>query len=171
MIAAVAAGAVALAGRGGSDETNALVAAGCTTRKLPDQGAGHTETLPAGFKYNSTPATSGPHHPQWAVWNLYESPLDEINVVHNLEHGGMVVQYGDGVPEGTAAKLAEWYRDDPNGVLVAPRPSLGDRIALTAWTQLAMCPRFDEDALNEFRDAYRGQGPERFPLDVLQPGT
>ena len=48
---------------------------------------------------------------------------------------------------------------------------LGDKIALTAWTQLATCTRFDEKAFSAFRDAFRGKGPERFPVSSLKPGT
>ncbi len=56
-------------------------------------------------------------------------------------------------------------------MLLAPLPSLGNRIALTAWTHLATCARFDQSAYTAFRDAYRAKGPERFPLSALEPGT
>jgi hypothetical protein len=63
--------------------------------------------------------------------------------------------------------------------------SLGDRIALTAWTgdpakyyrngyygigHVAICPRFDEKAFKKFRDAYRGKGPEGISLSFDKPG-
>jgi len=54
---------------------------------------------------------------------------------------------------------------------MAPLPKLGDKIALTAWTHLASCSTFDESAFKAFRDAYRGKGPERFPVSQLTPGT
>ena len=46
-----------------------------------------------------------------------------------------------------------------------------NKVALTAWTHHALCPRFDEAAFKAFRDAYRGKGPERFPVSSLMPGT
>ena len=63
--------------------------------------------------------------------------------------------------------------------------SLGDKIALTAWTSLpgtyyvngdygighvAICPNFNEHAFTVFRDAYRGKGPEGIPLSDDEPG-
>jgi hypothetical protein len=34
-----------------------------------------------------------------------------------------------------------------------------------------VCPTFDEKAFSAFRDAYRGKGPERYPVDTLTPGA
>ena len=35
---------------------------------------------------------------------------------------------------------------------------------------IATCPHFNEKAFTAFRDAFRGKGPERFPLSALAPG-
>jgi hypothetical protein len=105
------------------------------------------------------------------VWNAYDEPVPELALVHNLEHGGIVVQYGARVPRGAVSAILSWYRSDPVGLVVAPLPALGDRIALTAWTRLATCRRFDAEAFGAFRDAYRFHGPERVPRRTLEPGT
>ena len=91
--------------------------------------------------------------------------------VHNLEHGGVIVQYGDQVDAVTRDRLRAFYDDSPNAMLLAPLPALGSKIALTAWTRLATCERFDESAFSAFRSAYRGNGPERFRIGDLAPGT
>jgi hypothetical protein len=64
-----------------------------------------------------------------------------------------------------------------------PEPELGKAIALGAWTadssgdgefgtgHLAKCSTVDTDAFNQFVDAYRGNGPEGTPLDLLRPGS
>ena len=64
-------------------------------------------------------------------------------------------------------------------------PSLGNKIALTAWTALpgnyytngnygighiAICSKFDQKAFAAFRSAYRGKGPEGVPLSADEPG-
>jgi hypothetical protein len=172
---AVAAGAVGIAlavgGGSGSDEG---VAGACTRQTFDMQGQRHVEELPENFEYNSTPATSGQHHPTPAIWNVYDQPVPEIRAVHNLEHGGVVVQYGEDVPPATVQEIVDWYAEDPNGMIVAPREDLGNKIALTAWTRLATCTTFDEDAFSDFRDDYRGpegEAPEKFPLEDLTPGT
>ena len=104
----------------------------------------------------------------------YDEPVQEIKVVHNLEHGGVIVQYGPEVSAQTLRDIVAWYRDDPNGLVVAPlppalleeKPELSDEIALTAWTYLQTCKRFNDEAFSNFVDLHRGNGPERFPVSV-----
>jgi len=65
-------------------------------------------------KYNSFPSTSGPHYIQPAPWNFYDSPLDsEVRAVHNLEHGGIVIQWGGPVPTATVEQLRGFWQDSP----------------------------------------------------------
>jgi Protein of unknown function (DUF3105) len=187
-VAAIAAGAVvaAVVLGGGSSTDETLRAAGCTIEKKPAQGRQHVQQLARGFKYNTFPPTSGPHYPVPATWDIYTEPVEQFRLVHNLEHGGLIVQYGSDVPESAVAEIREWYLDDPNGIIVAPLPALGDKIALAAWTApdaapgqvpgpgqgvLAKCTGFDEAAFDAFKDTYGFRGPERFPRDSLVPGT
>jgi hypothetical protein len=187
LVAAAAVG-IAMALRGGGGESASGVDGPCVLQTFPPMGRQHVEKLSAGFQYNSFPPTSGPHYPPGpkapVVWNLYDAPLDEVAVVHNLEHGGIVVQYGSRVPQSTVQNIVAWYSDSPEGMVVAPLPppseipaktpqQVDDRIFLTAWTHLATCSTFSEEAFSDFRDAYRGptgDAPEKFPLSALQPG-
>ena len=54
-------------------------------------------------------------------------------------------------------------------MLVAPLPKLGDKIALTAWTQWAECTHFNQNAFSKFRSAFRYHAPESgvFPKSAL----
>ncbi|HVM18112.1 MAG TPA: DUF3105 domain-containing protein [Gaiellaceae bacterium] len=168
------------------DGAAAFTDAGCEVETYPSQGQDHVEELPEGFEYNSFPPTTGPHHGVPAPWGTYDEPVDPLRLVHNLEHGGVVVQYGDEVQQTEIDAILEWYRDDPNGKIVAPLPALENDIALTAWTApetpegqetnvgegvVARCPRFDRDAFDAFKERYGFRGPERFPRDVLTPGA
>ena len=152
------------------DIAPAMEAAGCTYRTFPNEGRTHVTELDAKVDYKTFPPTSGPHYAIPAVWDIYDRPINELQAVHNLEHGGIVIQYGSDVPQAQIARIAQFYRDDPNGMLVAPLPALKDQIALTAWTHMAKCKTFDEQAFSTFRDAFRGRGPERFSVDDLRPG-
>ena len=188
LVAAVVVGLLAaFRGGGGGEAANGSLGP-CTFETFPPMGRQHVNKLSPGFQYNSFPPTSGPHYPPGpkapTVWNIYDSPVDEVALVHNLEHGGVVVQYGSKVPQATVALIAQWYQASPLGMVVAPLPALADmhatapanaesRVFLTAWTHVATCTGFDEDAFSKFRDAYRGPGgdaPEKFPLEALQPG-
>jgi hypothetical protein len=184
----VAVAAVALAGGGSASAQSVLTDAGCTVRSFPAQEGQHVETLPKGFEYNSSPPTSGPHNALPATFDVYDEPVSGIHVIHNLEHGGVLVQYGDDVPDAQVGAIVDWYRDDPEGLIVAPRPANGSKITLATWMApgaapdgfksnaegsgvLATCPSFDESAFEAFKDDYGFHGPEGFPRDLLRPGT
>jgi uncharacterized protein DUF3105 len=188
LVAATAVGiAMELRGGGGGGQASG-VDGPCVRQTFASQGRLHVDKLSEGFEYNSFPPTSGQHYPPGprapVVWNLYETPLDEVALVHNLEHGGIAVQYGSGVPEQAVQQIVAWYTESPEGIVVAPLPVLADtaakappgvdkKIFLTAWTHLASCSTFSEDAFTNFRDDYRGptgDAPEKFPLASLQPG-
>jgi hypothetical protein len=162
----------------------AMEDAGCTHRTFPAQPAGVHITNPNATpkEWNSFPPTSGPHFGQWVIWGEYNEPVRLAEAVHNLEHGGIVMYYGEDVPAAEVEKLRAFWRDDPAAMLLAPLPRLGNKIAVTAWYTpnpgeengqgiLAECTRFDEGAFESFRDAYRFMGPERIPPESLQPGS
>ena len=175
---------------GSDDEVDVAAtmrAAGCTVQVVPAAVGDHTAEQDATSdpKWNTNPPTSGPHYPVPAVYGEYDTPLKISQVVHNLEHGAMFVLYGPDVPDATVAQLREFYSEDVTGMLLAPLPSLGDEIALGAWTvpddfepggtngtaYLAKCKTFDEGAFGKFRDELRFRGPERFPPEQLKPGV
>ena len=170
---------------GGGDTPSAATAireAGCTMREVPATGTGnHVTATPPRSTYNTWPPTSGPHHPQYAPYDVYTDPVEQLRLVHNLEHGAVVIQYGDDVPPAEVDAVVEWYREDPNGIVVAPLPELGRDITLGAWTteddddpgtgHLARCQTFERSAFDAFKNAYAFRGPERFPEELLAPGT
>jgi Protein of unknown function (DUF3105) len=161
---------VLTSGGGGSGAlAKTMRAAGCTLKTYPSQGQRHV-ALNYKFKYNSFPPTSGPHYFQPLLWGVYDAPVRQIQEVHNLEHGGIVIQYGSKVPRSTVDELTSFYQSDANALILAPLPALGNKIALGAWTHLATCTSFDEKAFKAFRDEYRYHGPEHFPPSDLEPG-
>jgi hypothetical protein len=168
--------------------TEQLKAAGCTLQIADAERSGnHVTSPPKRSVYNTWPPTSGPHYPVPPPWGLYDEPVEQFRTVHNLEHGGVVVQYGKNVPQTDVDEIASWWRNDPNGIIVAPFPELADTITLAAWVSpeatggesergrgyLAKCTAFDKKAFDEFRDAYGFRGPEsaQFPRDSLTPGN
>jgi Protein of unknown function (DUF3105) len=171
-------------GRGGGPDVAAVMKeAGCTLQEYPGVARNHINNPAAQPKsWNSFPPTSGPHYVTPAVYDFYNDAVQLARVLHNLEHGGVYMLYGPKTPSDTSSKLREIYDKDPRGLVVAPLPKLGDKIALGAWTsskpgtsdlgtgRLAKCTKVDAKAFETFIDAYRGKGPEGFPLDALQPG-
>jgi hypothetical protein len=172
---------VALAGGGGSG-SSAISSKYCVEQSYPGLSPEHLGSPDAKVKYNSFPPSSGPHYQQPAPWGLYPDPIKQPILVHNLEHGGIVIQYGSDVSEDDVKKLQSFYQDDPYGLVVAPLPKLGTKIALTAWNEpvyesgadsgfkdadpgngyVLTCTRFDSKASGEFRDKRRNKAGERF---------
>jgi hypothetical protein len=185
-VLALAIGLVVIVAAGGSsspttsDVEVAMKAAGCTFKTVKGDSAGHHVTkLTAKIEYNTFPPSSGTHYFEPAVWDFYTEPVNPIQAVHNLEHGGVVIWWGEQVPQSTIDQLRSFYLKAPVSMLGTPLKGLGTKVALSAWTKdsdgihgrVAVCPRFDEKAFAAFRDAYRGKGPEAVPMSFNQPGT
>ena len=187
---------IILASSGGSSKVNdaglatTLAKAGCTLKayKSPPHAADHSDvpTLQARVHWNSFPPSNGAHYARPAVWGYYEEPVNPRLVVHNQEHGGVIIWWGNRVPAATIDELRRFYQSSPDSMFGTPLPGLGDKVALTAWTgdpnryfrngyygdgHVAVCPRFDKKAFTVFRDAYRGKGPEGIPESFNKPGT
>jgi hypothetical protein len=122
----------------------------------PSQGNAHIEsaTMPHA-DYNTDPPTSGPHLPYVAPWGVHTTPIPRELQVHNLEDGGVLVQYNCECPE-LVAKLKAIVQRYERHVVLAPYPGMKSRIALTAWARLDQLDEFDEARITRFIDAYQG---------------
>jgi hypothetical protein len=160
-----------------------LQAAGCTLKvgATPGYpGNSHSVTDPNGTSpvWTTDPPTSGPHYGIAAIFGIYQDELQIARVVHNLEHGGVYILYGEDVPDATVDQLRAFYDDHQTGTIMAPLDRLGDQFALGAWVNegdlnngyLAKCTTFDEDAVSSFFSALQFRGPERFDPADLRPG-
>jgi hypothetical protein len=188
---------VVLTSGGGSGGSSAKVqslmqAAGCTFKtvdaSIPKGQDTHVNSLTKQLPWNTFPPSNGQHYPAWAVWGFYTKPVNPRMVVHNEEHGGVVLWWGPDVPAATVEKLNTLYSEDPAGMVGTPIAGLGKKVAITAWTgdptkytrngyygqgHIAVCPSYDDKtaaAFRAFRDAYRGHGPEGIPMSANQPG-
>ncbi len=134
------------------------------TRPLPgtsvaDLGNEHipSATTPH-IAYNSKPPTSGPHLDPKADWGIHDQQISDELQLHNLEDGGVLVQYdcdgqdcSDLVNQLTA--VAEKYKDK---VIVAPYSGLDQKIVLTAWNRIDAFDEFDEKRITAFINSFRG---------------
>jgi hypothetical protein len=132
-------------------------------QEMPDEGRDH---VPDGteVEYDSEPPTSGPHYARWAPPDIYREVIADELLVHNLEHGHIVVYYEPGrISTESATKITELtdrYDGQWDAVLAVPRPGMDAELTLTAWTYKMELDEFDEELIDAFVDAYRGKGPE-----------
>jgi hypothetical protein len=118
--------------------------------------------------YNSNPPTSGWHYGGGtAPWGVQTQPIADELSVHNLEHGGIVIHYRQGLDQATVDQLTtlarELQQQSPCIVLV-PRPAdkmTESPIAVTAWTWLLRLDSFDAGKIRAFFRAHVDQGPEK----------
>ncbi len=124
--------------------------------------------------YSSVPAASGPHWDPSGVanWGAYESPQNETQLIHNLEHGGIVIWYdADALDAEQVQELGSYVEGQvASGIsgrfkfIVSPwggSEPLGAAVAVTAWRHLLQLETFDMDAIRAFADAnYLRHAPE-----------
>jgi hypothetical protein len=132
------------------------VAADLPGVQFSDQGNRHLGSAQEPHEpYNSDPPTSGPHLSYVAPWGVHARPIIPELQVHNLEDGGVLVQYNCQCPE-LVMKLRAIVERYDKYVVLAPYPSMKSRIALTAWTRLETLDDIDEKRIIRFIDAFRG---------------
>jgi len=124
--------------------------------QLPDQGNLHIASADSPHvPYNSDPPTSGPHLPYIAPWGVHTRPIGRELQVHNLEDGGVLVQYNCECPD-LVVKLKTIAQRYDKHVILAPYHDMKPKIALTAWTRIDTLEAFDEARVTRFIETYRG---------------
>lgn len=128
-----------------------------------DQGREHIQPGAEHPPYNSNPPTSGWHYDAPADWGVYKEELPQEQLIHNLEHGGIVIQYRTDIDPEIQEKLEELKNSEFEcKLVVAPNDNLEKLIALSAWTRLYTSDAFDEETVKNFIRKYRSSGPEGF---------
>lgn len=116
-------------------------------------------------EYSTSPATSGDHWATPISCGFYEDGLSDERIVHNLEHGNIVVSYNlaseeevdqlrdslESIGKNAIWGVARSYDKIPSGT-----------VALAAWGVLDTMQEVDNDRIKTFFDTYSGAlGPER----------
>ena len=86
---------------------------------------------------------------------MHTRPIARELQIHNLEDGGVMVQYGCECPDLVEKLKAIVVRYDRQ-VILAPYPGLKSKIALTAWTRIDAFDELDAARIVRFIAAYRG---------------
>lgn len=121
-----------------------LRGAGCELGTYPLEKAEHVDTVDE-LDHKSFPPTSGHHFEVWAPFGLYDEPVADAYAVHNLEHGGVTVWFGNGVPQEDQDAIAALLDQDEKW-LVAPRTDM-DGLFSGAWGVGLYCPTAALDKL------------------------
>ncbi len=123
-----------------------------------DEGDGHVSegTL---VQYGSTPPSSGKHWTRWAACGVYENELPDEYMVHNLEHGQVVISYNlaDATDVDRLESLAEDLDDFDKWGILRPYSKIDEgMVGLSAWMITDLFSGVDERRIEDFYYAYRG---------------
>ena len=122
--------------------------------------------------YNSDPPTSGPHYAQPAQAGFYDEALPDETLVHNLEHGYVIIWYNcAGLSDSDCQTIKTQIKtvmDNAKPVTITgtkkliavPRPNMGTLIALTSWGRIDKLNSFNEQEMAEFINDFRNEAPE-----------
>jgi hypothetical protein len=143
-------------------------------QQIADQGQDHIKEGESHEPYNSNPATSGPHYAIAGVaptaWGIKDSELADEILVHNLEHGGVVITYKPDLPSAQIEQLKQIVKTLPQSqnfnsvkVVLVPRAKNDRPISLTAWTYLEHLDTPDGAKIKEFYLSHLDKGPELVP--------
>jgi hypothetical protein len=152
--------------------------AGCEVKlNLPDEGNTHVPNSTP-VHYGTVPPTSGNHNPVPIDDGAYRTPITSDtsqptnirNEVHAMEHGRIEIHYKPTLPEEQQLAVKGVFDADSDGMLLFPDPDMPYDVAVTAWTNEVVCPNYNPevlDVIRNFRDTYRGNGPEQqIPINL-----
>lgn len=120
------------------------------------------DVVPGG--YSTVPPTSGQHWGEWSYCGFYYHPLPDEMLVHNLEHGNIIVSYNlpddadvaalraavEAIPLAKEFAIVRRYHEIPEGM-----------VAITTWGILDRMMGVDPERIARFFADYPGNtGPE-----------
>ena len=118
---------------------------------FPEAGRDHIGPGEQPDNWNSTPPTSGDHQASPLPPGVYNRDQDMRAMVHNLEHGYVVIVY-KGIPDDQVAQLRQFVEARDGAKLVlSPWSGLENNgVGLVAWRNLELLQRVNMDVVQAF---------------------
>ena len=110
--------------------------------------------------YADTPPNSGNHWISWAQCGIYDEEINDEYLVHNMEHGHLIISYNlNSVDATRLVALAEDLPDLERYAVVRPYSKIDpNTVAMTAWGVSEHVQGVDEEKIKGFYDTnYRNE--------------
>jgi hypothetical protein len=129
---------------------------------FPEAGRDHIGPGEQPDNWNSTPPTSGDHLASPLPPGVYNADQDMRAMVHNLEHGYVVIVY-KGIGDDQVAQLRQFVEArDGSKLVLSPWSGLEDNgVALVAWRNLELLQRVNMDVVQAFVNDFMVPGGAR----------
>jgi hypothetical protein len=135
---------------------------------MPDEGNAHVADGTT-ITYKNYPPSSGTHYSTPAQAGFYDTPQQEGNFVHSLEHGYIVLYYKPDVPDATKQQLKDLMTKLPMSkynkvkMVIVPYTNMTTPFAIAAWDRLLPMSDYNYDVIQTFYQQYVDRGPEDVP--------
>lgn len=134
-------------------------------------GQKHLNSIDAKHEaYNSQLPSSGPHFVQPAPWGIKTETVPDEQLIHNEEHGGIVIAYRPDLPIDQLTKLKQIANnltatDSPSAVkgfkvLMFPRAKNDKPIQLASWLYTLDLDQVNEQQIKTFYRQHLNKSPE-----------
>jgi hypothetical protein len=97
--------------------------------------------------YPQSPPAGGPHSGSWLDCGVYDEPVRDENVVHDLEHGTVWITYEPGLDEESVSALEELL---PQNGILSPYDDLRAPVVVTVWERQLALTGADDPRLELF---------------------
>lgn len=135
-----------------------------------DQGSQHIARGQTHEPYKSEMPTSGPHYSDSeapTTWGIHKTELPDETLIHNMEHGGVIIAYRPDLPKDQIQKIEQLFGPPysnnnfkPIKAIVIPRYKNKFPIEMGAWTYNLNLQKYDEKLLIAFYQQRLGKSPE-----------
>lgn len=159
-----------------ADLAAAMKAAGCKDETVVDHPYDDPKGVHTGdpnevIKYKSEPPALGRHYQVPIEDGIYGEAQPVTHVVHDLEHGRIVIWLRPDLPSDQLAQFKALYEEDPYHVIMLPRAEIKQPFAVSAWVgdtngHILRCDEVNDntwDAIRAFKEKYRDKAPEFVP--------
>lgn len=114
-------------------------------------------------EYQTSPPTSGPSWAEAAAWGVHEEQAADEAVVRNLRNGAVVFNYqlSSASQRAELRAFVESLPGFPDCYVLQPHADVDEgEIQLTAWGWLDSVTPSETDAMRDFVDDHRANGPD-----------
>lgn len=131
-----------------ADEPSTEDGANLDDVRVSDPQPGHDN---ADLDYPESPPVGGLHNDVWLACGVYDEPLPEEHVVHDLEHGTVWITYEPGLGDDDVAALADAL---PQNGILSPYDDLHAPVVVTVWGRQLDLTGADDPRLDLFIDEF-----------------